>query len=166
MKKLLILLASTFTFLSCESQEKVPFKKEALDNVMKTTTNEDITFKAILEKYKGKTIVVDVWASWCPDCVKGMPKVKTLQEKHPDLVYLFISMDKTYDAWLKGIEKYEVKGEHYLTSDGMKGVFGKAIDLDWIPRYMIVDKDGNIALYKVIEADDAKIEETLSKLAD
>jgi hypothetical protein len=93
-----------------------------------------------------------------------MPKVKALLEKYPDANYLFISMDKTYEAWLNGIEKYEVKGEHYLTSDGMKGVFGKSINLDWIPRYMVVDKTGGIALYKVIEADDEKLIKTLESL--
>lgn len=61
-------------------------------------------------------------------------------------------------------KKYDVQGEHYLTSDGMKGVFGKSINLDWIPRYMIVDKTGKIALFKVIEADDPKLLETLEKL--
>jgi len=73
-------------------------------------------------------------------------------------------MDKNYEDWIKGIEKYDVQGEHYLTSDGMKGVFGKSIDLDWIPRYMVVDKNGKIALYRAIEADDKKIEETLESL--
>ena len=65
---------------------------------------------------------------------------------------------------LKGIEKYNVKGEHYMVNDGMKGVFGKSIALDWIPRYMIVDKTGKIVLFKVIEADDTKIEITLEQL--
>jgi hypothetical protein len=46
----------------------------------------------------------------------------------------------------------------------MKGVFGKSIKLNWIPRYMVVDKAGKIALFKAIEADDEKIAETLNKL--
>lgn len=164
MKQFIILFASALLLISCETQNKKEFSKEALENVMVSKENQPITFQEIINQYKGKTVFIDVWASWCSDCVGGMPKVKVLQEKHPELVYLFISMDKNYEAWVKGIEKYNVVGEHYLTSDGMKGVFGKSIDLDWIPRYMIVDKDGNIALYKVIEADDSKIEETLSKL--
>ena len=131
---------------------------------MVTTENKPITFAEILKKYEGKTIVIDVWASWCSDCVKGMPKVKELQEKNPEVTFLFISMDKSYESWLKGIEKYEVRGEHYLTTDGMKGVFGKSIDLEWIPRYMVVDKKGKIALYKVIEADDEKLIKTLESL--
>lgn len=164
MKKLFVLATLLISTLGCAQKEETTFKKEGLKNVMITKENQPITFTEILKKYKGKTIVIDVWASWCSDCIKGMPKVKILQEKYPDATYLFISMDKTYEAWLKGIDKYEVKGEHYLTPDGMKGVFGKSINLDWIPRYMVVDKTGKIALYKVIEADDEKLIKTLESL--
>jgi len=45
----------------------------------------------------------------------------------------------------------------------MKGVFGSSINLDWIPRYMIVDKEGKIALFKAIEADDEKLIATLKE---
>ena len=161
MKKIVSLLSLALSLVACAQPNETEFKKEALENVMLTTSNDKITFQEILNKYESQTIVVDVWASWCSDCIKGMPKVKALQEKYPDATYLFISMDKTYEAWVKGIEKYEVKGEHYMATDGMKGIFGKSINLDWIPRYMVVDKDGKIALYKVIEADDKKLIKTL-----
>lgn len=163
-KKLFVLTTLIISTISCAQKEETSFKKEGLENVMVNTDNQPIVFSEILKKYQGKTVVIDVWASWCSDCIKGMPKVKALQEKYPDATYLFISMDKTYDAWLKGIEKYEVKGEHYLTSDGMKGIFGKSINLDWIPRYMIVDKTGKIVLFKAIEADDEKLIKTLESL--
>ncbi|WP_396139197.1 TlpA family protein disulfide reductase [Flavobacterium sp.] len=161
MKKIIVVATMLISTLGCAQKEETSFKKEGLENVMVTTENKPITFAEILKKYEGKTIVIDVWASWCSDCVKGMPKVKELQEKNPEVTFLFISMDKSYESWLKGIEKYEVKGEHYLTADGMKGVFGNSIDLDWIPRYMVVNKKGKIALYKVIEADDKKLIKTL-----
>ncbi|CAM3651217.1 TlpA disulfide reductase family protein [Flavobacterium gelidilacus] len=164
MKKIFSILAIALSTFSCSQAQQTEFKAEALSNTMKTVENTDITFQEILKKYEGKTIVIDVWASWCPDCIKGMPKVKTLQENYPDVTYLFLSVDKKHDAWIKGIEKYDVQGEHYLIADGMKGVFGKSINLDWIPRYMIVDKTGKIALFKVIEADDNKLIETLEKL--
>lgn len=164
MKKIIVVATMLISTLGCAQKEETSFKKEGLENVMVTTENKPISFEEILKKYVGKTIVIDVWASWCSDCVKGMPKVKELQEKNPEVTFLFISMDKSYESWLKGIEKYEVRGEHYLTADGMKGVFGKSINLDWIPRYMVVDKKGKIALYKVIEADDEKLIKTLESL--
>jgi hypothetical protein len=46
----------------------------------------------------------------------------------------------------------------------MKGTFAKAIDLNWIPRYIIVDKTGKIALYNAIETDFEKINTLLKKL--
>ena len=73
-------------------------------------------------------------------------------------------MDKDFDKWKAGIEKHELQGDHYWAIDGMKGEFGKSIDLDWIPRYIILDKTGKIALYKVIEADDEKLIKTLESL--
>lgn len=164
MKKIIGLTLVLLTIVSCSKAQEQEFKKEALENVMTSIENESIAFGEIIKKYEGKTILIDVWASWCPDCIKGMPKVKELQANFPETTFLFISMDKNYDSWLKGIQKYEVKGEHYLTSDGMKGIFGKSIDLDWIPRYMIVDKAGKIVLFKAIEADNNELIETLKKL--
>ncbi|CAM3546934.1 TlpA family protein disulfide reductase [Flavobacterium saliperosum] len=168
MKKILLLavfaLAAFVIYSYTNRQDDKAFKKEALENKMVALDGSSIAFKDILKKYKGKTIVIDVWASWCSDCIKGMPKVKALQTQFPDVTYLFVSMDKTPEAWKKGIEKYEVVGEHYMATDGMKGVFGKSIDLNWIPRYMVIDKKGKIALFRAIEADDTKLIETLKTL--
>ena len=46
-------------------------------------------------------------------------------------------------------------------SSGWKGPFAKAIDLDWIPRYMVIDTTGEISLYRAIAIDDYRIEEAL-----
>ena len=164
MKKLLTGVFLILTLLSCNSVDPTQFTEEALNDVFLNQNGQQIPFKAILEKHKGQTILIDVWASWCSDCIAGMPKVKALQQQFPDATYLFISMDKNYESWTKGISKYDVQGEHYLTSDGMKGIFGKSINLSWIPRYIVVDKTGKIALFKAIEADDEKLIATLNKL--
>ncbi|WP_413998499.1 TlpA family protein disulfide reductase [Flavobacterium sp. W1B] len=165
MKKIIALLVVLATF-SCSdtNAQKTKFSKEALSEKLLATDNGQVAFKDILKKYKGKTLVIEVWASWCGDCIKAMPKVKELQAKNPDVSYLFISMDKTADKWKAGIEKHEIKGDHFMANDQMKGVFAKAIDVDWIPRYIIVDKTGKIVLYRAIETDFDKINETLAKL--
>ena len=151
---------------SCtQAQDKTSFGQEALNAKMTTLEGEQLTFKEILAKYKGKTVLIDVWASWCPDCIKGMPKVHELQKQFPEAVYLFLSYDRVDDKWKQGIEKYNVNVEHYHVGTNMKeGAFAKDINLDWIPRYMVVDKNGKIAMFKTIEADDEKLIATLKKL--
>ncbi|MFY8096206.1 MAG: TlpA family protein disulfide reductase [Flavobacterium sp.] len=163
MRKIIAAFALLVSFWSCQAQE-TEFSKKTLETKFKDKDNKEIKFSQILDKYKGKTIFIEVWASWCPDCIKGMPFVKELHEVYgSDVIFLNLSCDKTYESWLSGIEKHQVKGEHYLIPDGMKGKFGKSIKLDWIPRYMIIDKNGKIALYKATESTDPKIEETLNK---
>ncbi|MFV5700735.1 TlpA family protein disulfide reductase [Flavobacterium sp. XS2P12] len=163
MKKIFVLFIAFVTF-SCTQAQKTAFSKEALSETLLSADGSQVVFKNILKKYKGKTLVIEVWASWCGDCVKAMPKIKELQVNNPDVAYVFISMDKTADKWKIGIEKHEMKGEHFMANDQMKGVFAKAIDLDWIPRYIIIDKTGKIVLYRAIETDFDLINETLKKL--
>ncbi|MFN3641023.1 MAG: TlpA family protein disulfide reductase [Flavobacterium sp.] len=165
MKKLLYTLCLALGLCSCSKAQKTAFTDEALKDMMLTLDESPISFADVLQKYKGKTLVIDVWASWCPDCIKGMPKVEALQKQFPNAVFLFLSYDKTPESWKKGIEKYNVNGEHYLIQSKWKGgAFSTAIDLDWIPRYMVVDKNGAIALYRAIEADDETLITTLKKL--
>lgn len=162
MKKILALLVAVVSF-SCSNAQKKEFSNEALSENLVALDGSEVAFQTILEKYKGKTIVLEFWASWCGDCVKAMPKIKELQAKNPDVVYVFLSCDKTADKWKEGIEKHELKGEHFLIKDGMKGEFGKAVDLDWIPRYIIVNKNGGISLYRAIETDFDLIQKTLTE---
>ena len=164
MKKIFALLIVVATFSCTNAQQKAKFSKKALSETLLSPDGSQIAFKDILKKYKGKTLVIEVWASWCGDCVKAMPKIKELQANNPDVAYVFISMDKAADKWKMGIEKHELQGDHFMANDQMKGVFGKAIDLDWIPRYIILDKTGKIVLYRAIETDFDKINETLKKL--
>ena len=162
MKKILATLALGLGLTSCQAQTE--FSKESLTSKLTTTDNKDISFEEILNQNEGKTVVIEVWASWCGDCVKAMPKVKEMQATHTNVDYVFISMDKTADKWKSGIEKHALVGDHYMANDQMKGVFGKAMDIDWIPRYIIVDKTGKIVLYRAIETDFDKINETLESL--
>lgn len=162
MKKTLLLLIA-FASFSCQAQKK-DFSQAALNNKVLALDGKEVAFKDIISKYRGKTVVLEMWASWCGDCVKAMPKLKQLQKDNPDAAYVFISMDKAENKWKAGIEKHELKGDHYWATDGMKGKFGQSIDLDWIPRYIIVDKSGNVALYRAIETDFEKIDATIKSL--
>lgn len=164
MKRIIALLIA-FATISCTSDtQKTEFSKKALSETLLAIDGSQVAFGDILKKYKGKTLVIEVWASWCGDCVKAMPKLKELQATNPAVAYLFISMDKTADKWKAGIEKHQLRGDHFMSNDQMKGVFAKAVDVDWIPRYIIVDKNGKIVLYRAVETDFAKINETLKKL--
>jgi len=168
MKKITLLIIALTTFSCSQAQKteqnKTAFSETALSQTLLATDGTQVKFEDILKKQKGKTTLIEVWASWCGDCVKAMPKLKELQANNPKVSYVFLSMDKTADKWKAGIEKHQLNGLHFMANDGMKGVFGAGIDLDWIPRYIIINKKGKIVLYRAIETDFDKIDATLKQL--
>ena len=158
MKKLLTGLFLFLTLLSCNSVDPTQFTEEALNDVFLNQYGQHIPFKAILEKHKGQTILIDVWASWCKDCLEGLPSIKKIQSENKDVVYLFLSLDKTEKQWKNGIKKHQISGEHYFITSGWDGPFNEFLKLNWIPRYLIVDKQGNIKLFKAVKANNKLIE--------
>jgi thiol-disulfide isomerase/thioredoxin len=165
MKKIVVLLIVVGSILTLNAQT-TEFTQDALQDVFIDLNDNEVTFASILENHKGKTLFIDVWASWCGDCVRGMPGVKQLINENKNIQFVFLSVDRAQDKWKAGIKKYDINnGDHYYIKSGWKGsAFCKAINLDWIPRYMVVDKEGKIALFKAIVTNDKELINTLNTI--
>ena len=122
---------------------------------------EEQTFESILSKHSGKKILINIWASWCRDCIVGLPHLKKLQQENPEVVFVNLSLDKSLVTWKQALNRYQIRGDHYYLSQGKKGVFGKFINLWWIPRYMVVNETGDIILFKATKITDKKIVKAL-----
>lgn len=162
MKKFIYVFILIVTFLSCKEDPK-EFSEAALNDTFITLDGSSVTFKSILEANKGKTIVVDIWASWCSDCIQGMSKVKALQAEFKDVAYVFLSLDRGEASWKRGIKKHNVIGTHYYMPNAKKCAFADFVNISWIPRYMVINKAGEIVVFNVIEANDNKLIEALKK---
>lgn len=148
--------------VSCSKEEPTKFSDIALKSEVYNIDNRPSSVKEMLQKYRGKKVLIDVWASWCGDCIKGLPALKNLQKDFPNVVFLFLSVDKSKSAWKNGIQRFQVNGEHYQLPKGMKsGVFVDFIDLSWIPRYLVVDERGEIILFNATSASDTAVENAL-----
>ncbi len=152
-----LLVFAILILMGCKTKTESQFSEKALNDSLVSLDGKSTPLSSVLNEHKGKTILIDVWATWCGDCIKGMPKVKALQKQYPDAVFLFLSIDDTLEELKTGIEKYGVTGTHYFVPSGRKGNLGAFLDLDWIPRYLVVNKTGNIDLFKSVEANDEKV---------
>lgn len=148
------------------SVDTTQFAPEALNQLFYKLDGGTLTFQEILTQYRGKNIMIDVWAAWCPDCIKALPEIKTIKADFPDVVFVNLSLDKTPEAWKEAIEKYGIQGENFYLQDDkrMKGTFGQAIQLNWIPRYIIVNKEGKIELFNATEKNFEGIKGLLKKI--
>jgi len=161
MKSVTYFLICCLLFVSCSKEIQTQLSEGVLNEQYVNLKGDSVSFKGILSEHKGKQIVIDVWASWCRDCIVGLPELEILQSEKPNAVYLFLSADRNLDTWKRTIKKYKIEGEHYFMTKGTKGLLGEFVGIDWIPRYMIVDSDGRIELFEAIEADDPRIRNTL-----
>jgi thiol-disulfide isomerase/thioredoxin len=152
----LFIVLLTALFMGCAQVDT--FTEKALADTFIDMTGEVVAFEAILKKNEGKTVVLDIWASWCKDCIVGMPQIKKLSKEYPDASFVYISIDKDEKNWKKGIERFKLtEGQHYWAPKGWDSDLFELIDLNWIPRYMVLDGTGKIKLFKAVKADDKDI---------
>lgn len=113
----------------------------------KKNDGSDKLFADVIKEFKGKVVYVDFWASWCPPCRQQMPHAKVIHEDYADkdVVFLYISFDRTEEAWKKGIEKFGIQGHHIMPSQTLGTDINNKFQVTGIPRYLIIDKDGKVA---------------------
>ena len=102
---------------------------------------------------KGKTVVLDFWASWCPDCRKDAPEVVRLYETYRQygIEFIGISMDTDVEAWKKAIEKYGITYSQVSELKKFKETgIAKAYGVKWIPSMVVVGPDGQVKLSTVL----------------
>ncbi|KYG78934.1 TlpA family protein disulfide reductase [Roseivirga echinicomitans] len=115
---------------------------QLVDNSGKTRTlNEFISAN------KGKVIYVDYWASWCAPCIAEMPSSKKLQSElnNENIVYLYLSTDRTEAPWQKALKKLELEGgTNYRIMNADNSLQMDDLEIQFIPRYMIYDTNGRL----------------------
>ncbi|WP_029905213.1 TlpA disulfide reductase family protein [Prevotella sp. 10(H)] len=105
---------------------------------------------------KGKYVLIDFWASWCPPCRAEMPKLVELykQYKDKDFEIVGISLDRTNDAWVKGIKDLSITWPQISDIKFWDSELAAAYGVNSIPHLVLLDKDGKI-LARGLSAEDA-----------
>jgi len=144
---------------------KTSFSKEALHQKLEGEDGKSITIQDILNQHKGKVVVLDFWAGWCRDCLQALPKAQELEKNNPNIDFVFLSLERTKESFDKSLDRFNMKDkDNYWFASGWKNDFNNYIDLNWIPRYMVIDQKSSIAKYYAISPEDPDIQTTINKL--
>ncbi len=108
---------------------------------------EDNPFASIIEKHKGKVIYVDIWATWCGPCLDGMRNSLKLRDKLAgrDVVFIYICTNSPSEkVWESLVAANKIEGENYFLSYSQSKVLNNIFNIRTIPRYILVDKSGEV----------------------
>ncbi len=101
-----------------------------------------------LDDFKGKYVYVDVWATWCGPCKREIPFLKELDNefKGKNIAIVSLSIDKMEhkDKWLKMVADENLQGIQIMADKEWNSDFVRAYNIQGIPRFILIDKDGNI----------------------
>jgi thiol-disulfide isomerase/thioredoxin len=102
--------------------------------------------KYLSEKYAGKVIYIDLWATWCGPCMAAMESAPELHKcfEGRDVVFVNLCGESNPDEWLPTVERNGIGGENYFLDGDATKIFMGEYNLIGFPSYLIVDRDGMV----------------------
>ena len=118
------------------------------DDVKGMSDGEKILRK-LIEPYKGKLILLDIWGTWCNPCKAALANSQEEYKRlNPyDIVYLYLANSSEEESWKNVIKEYNVTGDnvvHYNLPAGQQASIEHFLGVNSYPTYRLIDRDGNI----------------------
>ncbi|MBO4842922.1 MAG: TlpA family protein disulfide reductase [Bacteroidales bacterium] len=123
-------------------------KNYTFDLMLEDFNGEQVLLQQVVERYSGKNVYVDLWASWCSPCIAEMPFSNRIQSLYndKDVEFIFISTDKNRANWKRAISDNSVMGtsNHFRVVEASKSQFLQQINFRTIPRYFLLGRNGEM----------------------
>ena len=121
-------------------------------------TLQDMQGKALhLSDYRGKWVLVNFWATWCPPCRKEIPDLIALQKTHKDLVVIGIAVD--YESGKAVADFVAKEGINYPIVLGNENAFAQIGEMDVLPTSYLYSPTGEKVAYQQGALTKASIED-------
>ena len=117
-----------------------------------------------LSDWLGNYVYIDVWATWCGPCCRELPAFHKLKEEFKDkpICFVSISIDADEAAWRAKIEKDSLDGIQLRVNE--EDTFKKDYKISWIPRFLLIDREGKVLDANMTRPSDTKTIEKLTAL--
>jgi thiol-disulfide isomerase/thioredoxin len=135
-------------YLAIENREFDKLALKSSDN-LKDISDGEALLKKIVEPYKGKFVLLDVWGTWCGPCKEALSDSQEEYErlKDYDIAYLYLANKSPKELWEKIIKEYNVTGDnvaHYNLPKEQQQAIERYLNIHSWPSYKLFDRNGNL----------------------
>lgn len=120
-----------------------------------------------LEKFKGKVLYIDFWASWCYPCIEQIKPMQVLETEYAGkpIEFIKINVDENKQNWFIASDKYHVRNENnFYSPRSFQGEAAKGFDVGSIPAFFIIDQNFKIIAKNAEKPSSTKIRTLLNEL--
>ncbi len=119
-----------------------------------------------LARFNGKIVLLNLWATWCPPCVKELPALDRLQRRlgGDDFIIVAVSLDEDLNLARQMFSDLSIQSM-VLYSQSAENL-GRHVPVDVLPTTFIIDRDGRAMglLRSSINWDDPELDNLISRL--
>lgn len=129
---------------------KKRFVKELVSIPAPSFTLTDLDGKKVtLEDFKGKTVILDFWATWCGPCIVSFPTMQKMVDKYKDdtsIKFIFINTKDYDDKTTERVKDFLAEDNYkfYILLDDKYNKTANDYALSGIPTKIVIDKEGKI----------------------
>lgn len=129
-----------------------------------TFTMLDGTKTTLADVADGKPMVVNLWATWCPPCVREMPVLDAAQKQHPDIAFIFVNQGEHAEAIEQFLTEQSLNLNHVMLD--MNGSLGRSSGSQALPTTLFFAADGRQVDSHLGELSQATLARSLEKFPD
>ncbi|MES2809253.1 MAG: TlpA disulfide reductase family protein [Bacteroidota bacterium] len=131
------------------------------------TLKDDHGKQVSLSDFKDKVVYIDFWGVYCGPCIGAIKQsVPALHQKYKgkDVVFINICIDTDENNWKVNLKKLNLDGVNLIAQGGTLHPVSKAYNIDGIPHYYLIDKEGKIADNKAADPFEQRLYDQIDKL--
>lgn len=135
-------------YLAIENREFDKLVLKSSDNLANISEGKAL-LKKIVEPYKGKFVLLDIWGTWCGPCKEALSHSteEYARLKDYDIQYLYLANRSPQDSWENVIKEYNVSGPnvaHYNLPDAQQAAIERHLNVHSWPTYKLFNRNGDL----------------------